>query len=180
MPIMYIATVSLKSELACQRSTNKHNSLLTSVHTMLCRSPSKPPSGESWFPDMTWRWTSCYSINKEHWYNYALIVRSLHILWEGCVVFPFQYSIPGNFHWVRYHALKAYFRGLIFVIPAEHIIIVAYNYGLIFRFGALSVTKIKPNEIFPWYVYVYMEKTNHSVYNKIKILKKFRHYEHSL
>ncbi len=49
---------------------------------------------------------------------------------------------------VRYQALKAYFRGLIFVVYPEHVIIVAYyprllfecTYfrGSIFRFGALS------------------------------------------
>ncbi len=51
-------------------------------------------------------------------------------------------------------ALKAYFRGLIFVyLCPEHVIIVAYllNFrGLIFVFG-LSITKIKPNENFPLY-----------------------------
>ncbi len=37
--------------------------ILTSVHTMLCKSPSKPPSGESWFPDIVRRWTSSYEKN---------------------------------------------------------------------------------------------------------------------
>ncbi len=51
----------------------------------------------------------------------------------------------------RYQALKAYFRGLIFVVCPEHVIIVAYyNYldfrGLIFRFEALHNEN---NENFP-------------------------------
>ncbi len=44
----------------------------------------------------------------------------------------------GNFVGLNflYQALKAYFRGIFFVIRPEHII-VAYYRGLIFRFGAL-------------------------------------------
>ncbi len=60
------------------------------------------------------------------------------------------YRIAG----ISYQALKAYFRGLIFVIYPEHIITVAYNsdfHGLIFRFGGLAVTKIKSNESFMLY-----------------------------
>ncbi len=39
----------------------------------------------------------------------------------------FVYRIAGNFRWIKFvirHALKAYFRGLIFVVCPEHIIII--------------------------------------------------------
>ncbi len=60
-----------------------------------------------------------------------------------------QIPYSGNF---RYQALKVYFRGIIFVVCPEHVIIVAYcprllfkctDSWLIFHFGALR-SKNKP------------------------------------
>ncbi len=56
-----------------------------------------------------------------------------------------DYRIAGKFRWVnfRYQALKVYFRGLIFVVCSEHVIIAYYLdfRRLNFRFLGLSVTK---------------------------------------
>ncbi len=86
----------------------------------------------------------------------------LLLSWYQWLVLHVVYRIAGNFVGLnfRYQVLKAYFRGLIFVVCPEHIIVVAYCPRLLFKcldfrgeffVWRLFVTKIKPNEIFPLY-----------------------------
>ncbi len=63
-----------------------------------------------------------------------------YVLWR----YTTSGSVAGNFCWLnfRYVTMKAYFRGLIFVVCPEHVII---------NCNVTKITKLKPNEKFPLY-----------------------------
>ncbi len=82
-----------------------------------------------------------------------------------------EYRIAGNFIFVIMQALKAYFRGLIFIVCPEHVITVAYcpcgyysNVQIFVGLLGLSVTKIKLKENVPVYVHYYYTDMIQSFY----------------